>query len=229
MLVNVANATVYFINELRYKGIVPNDEQRHDMLPIIPVPEKYDVVSTSYLFQEYQTAKTAGINAIILTEMQKEIGAKKFYANPDVADFINTVMNLDPFPDKTTEEKGQIESQGLAKKEDVVLSLYINDFVRRAMEEDPDFAKKTDIQKREILEGYASEKVEELDSANEISEDIIDDEIPPAPAAAQPPAAAIPDGLPAPAPPAAEPAPVPPKTGPAKAPAKAAAPVNPKP
>jgi len=180
MLVSVANTTAYFINELRYKNIVPNEDDRKAMLPIIPIPEKYDVVSTSYLFSEYQTAKSAGINPIILTEMQKEIGAKKFYANPTVADFVNTVMNLDPFPDKTTEEKGQMESQGLAAKIDVVLSNYINDFVRRAMEEDKDFAKKSDAEKREVLEEYAAEKVEELSAASQIKTDLFGDEEPPA-------------------------------------------------
>lgn len=173
MLVSVANTTIYFINELRYSGIVPNIEQRKAMLPVIPVPEKFDVISTSFLFQEYQTAKTAGVNSIILAEMQKEIGAKKFYANPQVADFVNTVMNLDPFPDKTTEEKAQMESQGLATKEDVVLSNYMSAFVRRAMAEHKDFAEMSDPDKYKILYGYAEEKVVELSAGAQVNADIL--------------------------------------------------------
>jgi hypothetical protein len=142
------------------------------MLPVIPVPERFDVINTSFLITEYQTGKVAGLNAIILAEMQKEIAQKKFYANPDVADFVNTVMNLDPFPDKTIEEKALMESSGLAAKEDVVLSNYISDFVKQSMETDPTFNDKTSQEKRDILYKMAKDKLDELSTVNKFATDI---------------------------------------------------------
>ncbi len=175
MLVSIANDSVYWINEIRYNHVVPNEKQREEMLPVIPVPEKFDVVNTSMLLTEYQTAKTAGLNSIILAEMQKEISQKKFYANPDVADFVQLVMDLDPFPDKTIEDKSLMEASKLATQEDIIISVYISDFVKRAMEEDKAFAKKPIEKKREVIEKYAKEKMDELDTAAQLSQDILND------------------------------------------------------
>lgn len=168
----VANTVVYFINELRYSGLVSDSEKRKAMLPVIPVPEKFDVVNTTFLLQEYQTAKTAGLNSTILAELQKEIAQKKFYANPQVSQFVQTVMDLDPFPDKTIEEKSLLEAQQLATKEDVILSNYISDFVRQAQEEDVKFLEKTKTQKKAILLKYAKAKSDELNTAKQLQADM---------------------------------------------------------
>jgi hypothetical protein len=171
-LVFVADTSIYFMNELRYKNVVADNEKRRKMLPNIPVPEKYDVVNTTFLIGEYQTAKTAGLNSTILAELQKEVASKKFYANPAVAWRIETVMDLDPFPDKTIEEKSLLEAQQLATKEDVILSNYISDFISQAMENDANFLEKTKTQKREILLKLAQAKVDLLSTAKVIAMDI---------------------------------------------------------
>ena len=122
---------------------------------------------------EYQAGKTAGLNSTILSELQKEIAQKKFYANPKVAAQVQTVMDLDPFPDKTIEEKGLMESQGLATKADIILSNYINDFVCQLLENDDKFLTKTKTQKREALMVLAKAKVAELDTAAQVGADIL--------------------------------------------------------
>ncbi|HRI22609.1 MAG TPA: hypothetical protein PLA68_16730, partial [Panacibacter sp.] len=70
------------------------------------------------------------------------------------------------------DEKNQMESQGVAAKEDVVLSNYISNFVRLAMEKDPAFAEKKPEEKRAILQVMAKEKLQELSSASQIQQDI---------------------------------------------------------
>lgn len=172
-LTQIANISVFWINELRYSGIVPDKDTRRAMLPIIPVPEKFDVINSSFLLSEYQTGKTAGLNSTILAEMQKEIAQKKFYANPKVAAAVQTVMDLDPFPDKTIEEKGLMESQGLAAKVDIILSNYISDFVGQLLETDEKFLTKTKTQKREALLALAKIKVSELDTATQVGADVL--------------------------------------------------------
>lgn len=167
-LVECLEKTVYFIASLRYKNLITNEEQFKKLLPVIPVPEKFDVVNSSFLITEYGSAKTAGLNSIILTELQKEIASKKFYSNPKVSAFVNTVMEMDPFPDKSTEEKSQMESQGLATKEDVVLSNYISDFVRQAVELDEAFSEKPFEKKKEVLMKMAKEKADALNEAKKM-------------------------------------------------------------
>jgi len=171
-LSSIANEAIYWINELRYNQLV-SVEDRKSMLPIIPVPEKFDVINSSFLLTEYKSAKDAGLNATILAEMQKEISQKKFYANPKVAMMVQTVMDLDPFPDKTIEEKGLMESQGLATKLDIVLSNYISDFVTQLLEEDAKFITKTKQQKREALLNLAKKKVEELSTTKQVATDFL--------------------------------------------------------
>jgi hypothetical protein len=172
-LAQIANMSVFWINELRYSFIVPDKDKRNAMLPVIPVPEKFDVINSSFLLTEYQAGKTAGLNSTILSEMQKEIAQKKFYANPKVAAQVQTVMDLDPFPDKTIEEKGLMESQGLATKADIILSNYINDFVCQLLENDEKFLTKTKTQKREALMVLANAKVSELNTAAQVGVDIL--------------------------------------------------------
>lgn len=173
IIASIANNYAYYANKLRYKNIVSNEEQLNKMLPQIPVPEKFDIVNFNLLLNEYQSAKTAGLNSIILAEMQNEISEKKFYANPEVKDFVQTVMEVDPFPDKTIEEKALMEGQGLVTKRDIVLSYYISDFVRQALEEDENFSSLTRAKKRDKLLTYADAKVQELSTADNIMNDIL--------------------------------------------------------
>lgn len=171
-LTKVANDSIYFINELRYQNLIPNEEKRKAMLPIIPVPEKFDIINTSFLLDEYKASKDAGLNSTILAHQQIEIASKKFYANPNTASIVNTIMDLDPFPDKTIEEKGLMASQGLAAKEDIILSNYISGFVNEAIENDPQFLTKSKKEKRDVLLGLAKQKLESLNSGKQISQDI---------------------------------------------------------
>jgi hypothetical protein len=173
MLCYIANTCIYFFNELRYRNVVADPEERKKLLPIIPVPEKFDVINSTFLITEYQTSKTAGLNSIILAELQMEIASKKFYANPKIASFVRTVMELDPFPDKTIEEKGAMESQGLATKEDIILSNYISSFVKQAQETDEKFNEKTLTEKKEILLKLAKVKVDELNKAKKLMAEMV--------------------------------------------------------
>jgi hypothetical protein len=173
ILADIANISIYFMNKLRNKNLITNDDDLKKLLPIIPVPEKFDIVNTNLLLTEYQAAKTAGLNSIILRELQKEISQKKFYANPDVKDYIDIVMDVDPFPEKTIEEKALLEGQGLVTKQDIILSNYISDFVNRAMEESKNFGELTREKKREVLLKYANEKLQELSTADNIMQDIL--------------------------------------------------------
>lgn len=171
-LVYVLETVIYFINELRYQYLLADEQKREMNLPVIAVPEKFDVVTTAYLIEQYQNAKNAGINSIMLRELQMDLSQKMFYANPDVAKHVQTIMELDPFPDKTIEEKSLLEAQQLATKEDVILSNYIADFVNQAKEDDPKFLDKTKTQKREILLGYAKKKNDLLNTAKQIQQDM---------------------------------------------------------
>jgi phage repressor protein C with HTH and peptisase S24 domain len=55
-LVRNIDNVYHFINEYRYRTIVPNEEKRRAMLPHVNVPTKFDIANTTILMQELQGA-----------------------------------------------------------------------------------------------------------------------------------------------------------------------------
>ncbi|GEO08760.1 hypothetical protein [Segetibacter aerophilus] len=173
-LVFVADHVCKWVNELRYKGVVADEVKRNDMRPIIPVPEKFDIINTTFLITEYSTAKTAGLSSTILAELEKEIAQKKFYSNDEVSGFVQTVMDCNPLLGLSIEEKSLLSGSGLVTKEDAIMSVYITDFVNRALEEDKNFLDKSKVDKRKILLQYATEKAALLNTAATMAQDIFE-------------------------------------------------------
>jgi hypothetical protein len=151
--------TYMVINEYRYRGIVPDKEMREDMLPAIPVPEKFDLLSAALLLDDIQKAKTSGINPVILNELQIEYAGKKFYNDHRVKDELETIFSLDPFPNITDEEKmTRLGNDGITLI-DYIISSNIQQFVRKAMQEEKDFSALTLSERRDIIVKYANEVV----------------------------------------------------------------------
>lgn len=152
--------TYKVINEYRYRVIVPDQEIREDMLPSIPVPEKFDLLSAALLLDDIQKAKTSGINPVILNELQIEYAGKKFYNDHRVKDELETIFSLDPFPNITDDEKmTRLGNDGITLI-DYIISSNIQQFVRRAMQEEKDFSGLTLSERKDIIVEYANEVVE---------------------------------------------------------------------
>jgi hypothetical protein len=164
--------TYKVINEYRYKDMVPNKPEREAMLPSIPVPEKFDLLSSTLLLDDLQKANQNKLNPVILNEMQIEYASKKFYNDPKVKDELETIFQLDPFPNITDDEKiGRLESGGITKL-DYVVSSNIQQFVRRAMEENEDFYT-LDMQERKvIIQVYANEVIQANSVKRQIAQSI---------------------------------------------------------
>lgn len=159
-LVSVIDWTYYVINEYRYKDIITNPEKRRAMLPAIPVPEKFDLLSSTLLLDDIAKANTNKLNPVILNEMQIEYAAKKFYNDSRVKNELETIFELDPFPNITEDEKmTRLSNQGITLV-DYVISSNIQQFVRRAMQEDEKFNSMTMVERRSVIEKYAEEVIE---------------------------------------------------------------------
>src|SRR6476646_3704217 len=151
--------TYKIINEYRYRDIVPNKADREAMLPSIPVPEKFDLLSSTLLLDDLEKANQNKLNPVILNEMQIEYASKKFYNDPEVKDELETIFQLDPFPNITEDEKmGRLESGGITK-EDYVISSNIQQFVRRAMEENEDFDTMDMQTRKKVIIKYAQDVI----------------------------------------------------------------------
>ncbi len=165
----------YFINEIRYKVIVPDEKKRQEMLPNIPVPEKFDMVNSGMLGQELAAAKTAKLSPRLISAMEAEYANKKFQNEPEIKDQINLIHRLDPFPGKEGADKMSELTNGGITRIDYIISCNIDAFVNRAIAENVGnelpFAKMDPAQQKKLMVKYAKE----VDKANSAAEKIMGD------------------------------------------------------
>lgn len=161
-LVNVADSVVYFSNEYRNAFLVPDLEQRIELLPIISVPEKFDVLSTRFLEEELKSARENNLNPAILNALEIEYANKKFSADPKVRDTVTLGLLLDPLAGASEEDKMIRLSNGGITKESYIISCNVYDFISRAVDDigDKFFTLDRKAQK-ELMRKYAQEQATE--------------------------------------------------------------------
>lgn len=147
------------INDYRYIDSIPNKVLRAKMLPAIAVPERFDLLSSSFLLAEITQVIKSGINPVILNQMQIDYANKKFYTNTAVKDELSTVFELDPFPNATEDDKMSRLSNNGITLEDYVISSNIQQFVRRAMRDNKGFQTMDIGAKKQLISKYAQEVI----------------------------------------------------------------------
>lgn len=167
-LVYIMDKIYRFGYDYRYKVVVPIDQDRAAMLPVVNVPEKYDMLSVNYLIQEYQTAKNAKMNPVLINKMEQEIATKKFSTDPEMAAEINCILKLDPFAGLSSDDKLAYIQNKFITTEDAVISANIVQFVRQAKFDDPKFYSLEFDKQREVMETMADEKIAEMDEATKL-------------------------------------------------------------
>lgn len=156
-LVRNIDNVYHFINEYRYRTIVPNEEKRKAMLPAINVPTKFDIVNTTILMQELQGARQAEANPETLRVLETNYAKMQFNTSPDVAERLETVFDLDPLFGVKEENKMTMLQNGGITETAYIISCNIHAFVRRAIFEDKEFCKKDLNKKMDVLKKYADE------------------------------------------------------------------------
>lgn len=151
----------YFItNEYRYRFIIANAEDREKLLPSIPVPQKYDILSEEFIIDEIAKARTSNLNRAITNAVEIEYAHKKFGNDNAIRDFIINCIELDPFasePDDMLVLK--LQNNGISKLKYIV-HCNIKDFVQRATEENKDFLTMSFLDKQKIIEKYAQQEID---------------------------------------------------------------------
>ncbi len=157
-IVRILDNVYSFINEYRYLGIVPNEDDRKAMLPSINVPTQYDLISSNMLIDELNQAKQGKISPVILRELEIDFARKKFNTQPDVAAMAEAIFTLDPFYGYTQEDKMTMLGNGGIIEEDYIISCNIDTFVKRASVEVNDFYNLDATKQRDVMLKYAQEK-----------------------------------------------------------------------
>lgn len=156
-LVEAMDSIYKITNDYRYMIIVQNETERKEMLPSIAVPEKYDILSTTYLADEVKAARESKLNGVIISALEVDYVNKKFYNNSQVKNEMTLVMNLDPMVGATEDEKMLRLQNGGVTRENYIISSNISSFVKRAMQENTDFITLSYDEQMAVMKGYANE------------------------------------------------------------------------
>lgn len=171
-IVRILDSIYRLIAFYRYAGLYSQDEII-EMLPSIPVPEKFDILSANYLGEELERGKKGLANPAILNALELEYASKKFNTNSEVRDRLELVLQLDPFSNISQDDKTAMLSNKGITQLSYVISSNIHSFVQRAIEEDANFAALALADQVEKMNEYAQEVVDAQDTAKPIVADVV--------------------------------------------------------
>lgn len=163
----------FIINEMRYRLVVTDPEQRKAMLPKISVPERFDIFSAQVMEQGLAAAKTNKSNPVIINALEIDYATKKFNSNPEIANHLRLVLTLDPLPNVTEEDKVMKLQNGGISKATYIISSNIHEFISRAMDEKgQQFATMALKDQKALMKQYADELINSISTKSEVLSDV---------------------------------------------------------
>ncbi len=172
-IVMVMDKIYWWINEWRYAVVLPDAKARKAMLPQIVVPEQFDLLPADYIMDGISKAKTAKVNPLLVAAMEEDYASKAFYNNPALSGLISAYYELDPLTGLSSDEKMTLIMNKGITQEDYVTSAYIVPFVKRAIAEDANFLSKKLEDKKKVLQKYAKEKMDTVDEAEKLKQEMM--------------------------------------------------------
>lgn len=126
------------------------------LIPYIPVPERYDMLSGKVLVDELTSMVQAKVDPAIINAAQIELADKKFNESK-VKDLVILKLKLDPFAGVPEENISLQRTFGAVDQNDLIIHANINKFVTRALSEIDGFADLAYTEQEQIMQQYASE------------------------------------------------------------------------
>jgi hypothetical protein len=154
-VVRIMDGVAYDCCAWRYSGVT--DDIRA-LVPFIPVPDQFDMVNGSTLISELQQLTTAGADPAIINAAQIELINKKFNDEGSKQATI-LQLQLDPFAGVSVDELASAKTFDAITQEDFIVHSNIAHYVRRALQENPDFGQLGYTEKMTVLNGYAREQI----------------------------------------------------------------------
>jgi hypothetical protein len=128
----------------------------NELLPYIPVPERYDMLSGKVLVDELTSMVQAKVDPAIINAAQIELADKKFNESK-VKDLVILKLKLDPFAGVPEENISLQRTFGAVDQNDLVVHANISKFVTRALSEVDGFADLSYSEQEQIMQKYAAE------------------------------------------------------------------------
>ena len=161
-IVYIADYLYAIIADYRYSYQYPSTVERRRMLPFIPVPEKFELLGADDTMATISQMRGNGIGGSLLTAMLREFAKRQFAQERETAIPLLLEMELDPFAGVSEADRSAMLATGCILRRDYIRSVYIRDFVKRALAEQEGFADMLYEQQCAVIDGYAAEVVDEL-------------------------------------------------------------------
>jgi hypothetical protein len=159
-IVSTMDRLYFFIGEYRHSVIIPNADDRKDLLPYINVPDKFDLLSSAYLEDKISKVKEGKGNPIIINAMEEDYVNKVFVGDNALREKVLLSIRLDPLSGISEEDKmTRLSNKGISETT-YVISCNIKEFIDRALDEKGEafYSMKLKDQKTLMVE-YATELV----------------------------------------------------------------------
>lgn len=155
---NIYRITAY----LRYKVLYPI-EKLNEMLPVVSVPEKFDILSSTHIQEQLTAAKTGKYNPVITSALEESFASAFFNTDPEIRDRLVLILTLDPLPNISEDDKmSRLTNKGITL-ESYVISSNIQSFVQRAIDDDEKFVEADLEDQKKVLAKYAQEIIDKND------------------------------------------------------------------
>ncbi len=157
-IVRIIDRVYSLIALYRYSVQYTPDEIR-EMLPMISVPEKYDILSAAYFDAQIKSAFENKLNPAITNQMQVSYATKVFNNDLDISQKVEMILNIDPLSGISEDDKmSRLSNNGITQL-DYVLSSNINKFVDNAIETVKGFMDMDIVKQKEVVYGMAEKQI----------------------------------------------------------------------
>ncbi len=165
-MINTEKKITGLINDYRYSVIVPNEEIRNKMLPTFNYPQDFSILTSNQRLSEVGKAREAKVDAAIIAEQEKDYANSQFKTQPIAKGKVIAIININPFPGRSSEEIDNGLLAGTITKKDAVISTYVCDFVENAISDNQEFINLPIEKQKDIISNMADAKILELNAVN---------------------------------------------------------------
>lgn len=150
----------YFINKYMFATEAKSTRKEENKnLPEINKPTIIDILTVADLINNFQVAKTAGVDKNVLRLKQIEIINRDPSLIPEVKSYMIAMVDLDPLFGYAQNEIDLGVNKGVIRKIDWTIHENLKSFMDRAIEEDQDFLNKERKEKLLKLEQFGQELI----------------------------------------------------------------------
>ena len=169
---NLITNSITYINWWRYSFL--GDESLESQMPSINKPTSFDVETTNSITRQLQDLENTGTTNNVKLLLERDLVDKRFPNDQGKRDFNKTVIELDPLAGYKPQDKVEFKLNQGVSQSNFVISVNIDQFVIRAISEDPEFTSLDFATKMKKMNEYALDQ-SKIDTNNSQQLDIRDE------------------------------------------------------